>query len=299
MTAAPASAAVRKKSYLVDGEFPLTKDDFRQIADVAYSDAGIDLCEAKASLVYSRLAKRLRTLQLESFTSYCALLHREDGSEERQHMVAALTTNVTRFFREPHHFEHLKTHVLPPLVATARAGGSVRIWSAACSSGEEPYSIALAILSVMPDAASLNVKILATDIDPNVLQKGEAGVYSETAVSAIPTDVRQRWFKGQADGDGGKLWRAGEDLRKLVVFRSHNLIGSWPMRGPFQAIFCRNALIYFKEETQIEVWCRFAPLLIPGGRLYVGHSERLFGEAAALYENEAITTYRRNEDLRA
>jgi len=296
MKAALANTAGRPKKCLVDGEFPFTKDDFRQIADIAYADAGIDLCEAKASLVYSRLAKRLRALQLESFQSYCTLLGKTSGSEERQHLVAALTTNVTRFFREPHHFEHLKTHVLPPLFDAARAGEGVRLWSAACSSGEEPYSIALAILSVFPEAASLDVKVLATDIDPNVLKKGEAGIYNESAVAAIPLDVRRRWFTSQPDGEGGKVWRAGDDLRKIVVFRNHNLIGNWPMRGPFQAIFCRNALIYFKEQTQIEVWCRFAPLLVPGGRLYVGHSERLCGEAASLYLSEGITTYRRRED---
>ncbi len=297
MKAALASAPSKRKQYLIDGEFPLTKEDFQQIVGFAHSDAGIDLCEAKAGLVYSRLTKRLRALRLQSFASYCALLSNEEGKDERQHMVAALTTNVTRFFREPHHFEHLKVHVVPSLVATARAGGAVRIWSAACSSGEEPYSIALAVLSAMPDAASRNVKVLATDIDPGVLQKGQAGVYGEAAMAAIPLEMRQRWFNAQGDGEGGRVWRAGEDLRKLVVFRKHNLIGSWPMRGPFHAIFCRNALIYFKEETQVEVWCRFAPLLAPEGRLYIGHSERLFGEAASLYENEAITTYRLREEL--
>jgi len=296
MKPALASAASKRKQYLIDGEFPLAKEDFQTIAGIAHDDAGIDLCEAKAGLVYSRLTKRLRALQLQSFASYCALLSDDEGNAERQQMVAALTTNVTRFFREPHHFEHLKTHVVPALAATARAGGAVRIWSAACSSGEEPYSIALAVLSVLPDAASLNIKVLATDIDPNVLQKGEAGVYGEAAMTAIPLETRQRWFTAQADGEGGRAWRAGTALRNLVVFRKHNLIGGWPMRGPFHAIFCRNALIYFKEETQVEVWCRFAPLLAPSGRLYIGHSERLFGAATSMYVNEAITTYRLREE---
>ncbi|CAN1724022.1 chemotaxis protein methyltransferase [Hyphomicrobium sp. 1Nfss2.1] len=292
MTSATASTVGRRGQRLIEGEFPLTKDDFRQIADIAYNDAGIDLAESKASLVYSRLAKRLRALHLESFQSYCSLLMREEGTAERQEMVAALTTNVTRFFREPHHFEHLKTHVLPPLVSLARSGAPVRIWSAACSSGEEPYSIALTILSVMPDAASLNVRVLASDIDPNVLQRGEAGIYSDAATVSIPVDARKRWFKS-VDGRDGKSWRVGEEMRRLVAFRKLNLIGPWPMRGPFHAIFCRNALIYFKEATQVDIWCRFAPLLVPGGRLYIGHSERVFGDAAPLFVNEAITTYRR------
>jgi chemotaxis protein methyltransferase CheR len=295
----PALANTGKRTPLIGGEFPLTKEDFQQIAGIAQSDAGIDLCEAKASLVYSRLTKRLRLLRLESFQNYCALLSSEHGGEERQHMVAALTTNVTRFFREQHHFEHLKAHVVEPLVATARAGGAVRIWSAACSSGEEPYSIALSILSAMPDAASLDVKVLATDIDPDVLRKGQAGIYGEAAMAPVPADKRQRWFTPQTDGEGGKAWRAGAELRKLVTFRNLNLIGHWPMRGPFHAIFCRNALIYFKEETQHEVWSRFVPLLAPSGRLYIGHSERLFGDVATMFVNEAITTYRLREELGA
>ncbi|MTD94773.1 chemotaxis protein [Hyphomicrobium sp. xq] len=298
MKPALANAGKRAKP-LIDGEFPLTKADFQQIAGIAQADAGIDLCEAKASLVYSRLTKRLRLLRLESFQNYCALLSSEYGGEERQHMVAALTTNVTRFFREQHHFEHLKAHVVEPLVATARAGGTVRIWSAACSSGEEPYSIALSILSAMPDAASLDVKVLATDIDPDVLRKGQAGVYGEAAMAPVPADKRQRWFTPQADAEGGKAWRAGGELRKLVTFRNLNLIGHWPMRGPFHAIFCRNALIYFKEETQLEVWSRFVPLLAPAGRLYIGHSERLFGDVASMFVNEAITTYRLRKELDA
>lgn len=291
MKSAQASTA-KKRDYLVDGEFPLTKDDFRQIAGIAYSDAGIDLGEAKASLVYSRLTKRLRALRLESFRSYCELLSHEGSEGERAQMVAALTTNVTRFFREQHHFEHLKAHVIAPLVSAARAGAPVRIWSAACSSGEEPYSIALTILSLIPEAASLNVRILATDIDPDVLQKGEAGVYGEVAMSPVPADMRQRWFTPHTDSSGQKAWRAGNELRKLVAFKKLNLIGNWPMRGPFQSIFCRNALIYFKEETQVEVWSRFVPLMAPDGRLYIGHSERVFGEASSWFINEAITTYR-------
>jgi chemotaxis protein methyltransferase CheR len=296
MKPATATPTRKREAPLIDGEFPLTRDDFQKIVDVARSDAGIDLCEAKASLVYSRLTKRLRSLQLESFASYCELLSNGDSRDERQHMVAALTTNVTRFFREQHHFEHLQAHVLPPLVARVRAGGAIRIWSAACSSGEEPYSIALSVLSVIPDAVSLNVKILATDIDPGVLEKGRKGAYSESSMTPVAPDLRRRWFAPFDLGGGEKGWQATEELRKLITFRQHNLMGSWPMKGPFDAIFCRNALIYFREEDQATVWRRFAPLLTPGGMLYIGHSERLFGEAATLFANEAITTYRRRPE---
>lgn len=296
MSSALASSGRNREASLIDGEFPLTRDDYQQIAGIAYADAGIDLGEGKASLVYSRLAKRLRALHMENFRSYCQLLSREEGVEERQQMVAALTTNVTRFFREPHHFEHMRANVLPQLASRARSGAPVRIWSAACSSGEEPYSIALSILSVMPDAASRNVRVLATDIDPNVLRKGDAGIYGESAMEPVPKEVRQRWFVPHGTDHSGKTWRVSDDLRKLVVFRKLNLIGPWPMRGPFQAIMCRNALIYFKEETQVEIWRRFVPLLAPAGRLYIGHSERLFGAASPFFTNEAITTYRLKED---
>lgn len=292
MKPAVARSSLRREASLIDGEFAFTQDDYRQIADIAYNDAGIDLGDSKASLVYSRLAKRLRTLQLESFRNYCALLSRDEGREERQQMVAALTTNVTRFFREPHHFEHLRTQVLPSLVKSVRAGKPMRIWSAACSSGEEPYSIALSILAAMPDAASHNVRVLATDIDPNVLHKGDTGIYSDSAMASVPKEARHRWFNPTTDAAGNRAWSAGPELRKIVTFKKLNLIGQWPMRGPFDAIFCRNALIYFKEDTQVDIWCRFVPLLAPGAYLYIGHSERLFGEAAPYYVNEAITTYR-------
>lgn len=285
---------------IVEGEFLFTEEDFIRIAKMLHDDAGIAIPEAKATLVYSRLAKRLRALGLASFREYCALLTEDGGrgAGERQNMLAALTTNVTRFFREPHHFEHLKEKVLPPLLAAARAGGRVRIWSAACSSGPEPYSIALTILSVMPDAAKYDVRILASDIDPNVVAEGKRGVYSNDAVEPIPRDLLTRWMP-RVSLDGGLAWSAGEEMRELVAFRELNLIGQWPMKGPFDAIFCRNVVIYFEEDTQARVWGRFKPLLAPGGRLYIGHSERLCGPAASAFATDGLTTYRLVGDARS
>jgi chemotaxis protein methyltransferase CheR len=281
---------------IVEGEFLFTEADFQNIAKMLHDDAGIHIPEAKATLVYSRLAKRLRSLGLSSFRDYCAILTEDGGrgAGERQQMLAALTTNVTRFFREPHHFEHLKTKVLPPLLAAARTGGRVRIWSAACSTGPEPYSIALTILSAMPDAAKYDVRILATDIDPNVVAEGKRGVYRNDAAEPIPQDLLTRWMQ-RANLDGELAWSAGEDMRKLVSFRELNLIGQWPMKGPFDAIFCRNVVIYFEEETQSRVWARFKPLLTPGGRLYIGHSERLSGPVASAFVSDGLTTYRLGE----
>lgn len=286
----PARPAASAASTLVEGEFPLTAEDFRRIASMLHADAGIALPESKATLVYSRLAKRLRALGLESFRDYCALVAEDGGTDERQRMLAALTTNVTRFFREPHHFEHLTRVVLPPLLDAARRGGRVRIWSAACSNGQEPYTIALSILALMPDAAERDVRVLATDIDPNMVAEGRAGLYAPGLLEPVPADLRRRWFSPAADGSG--RLEVADALRRLVTFNELNLIGAWPMKGRFDAIFCRNVVIYFEEDTQSRVWSRFTPLLQPGGRLFIGHSERLTGEAAARFEGEAITVHR-------
>jgi chemotaxis protein methyltransferase CheR len=275
-----------RREQIVDGEFLFTAEDFRTIAATLHAAAGIALPESKATLVYSRLAKRLRALGLESFRQYCALVTGEGGLDERQQMIVALTTNVTRFFREPHHFDHLKEKVLPPLLADARRGGQVRIWSAGCSNGQEAYSIALTILSMMPDAAEFDVRILATDIDINMLAEGRAGRYSSAIVSAVPDALRSRWF--ERDGDD---WRVAEPMRRMVTFNELNLIGDWPMRRQFQAIFCRNVVIYFEEETQAQVFNRFVPLLSPQGRLYIGHSERVCGPAADRFQTDGVTTY--------
>jgi len=282
---------------LVAGEFLMTNTDFRQIAAMLHADAGIYLPESKATLVYSRLAKRLRALGLQSFRDYCTLIARSEGVDERQKMLAALTTNVTRFFREPHHFDHLRKTVLPPLVDLARRGGRLRFWSAACSNGAEPYSIALTVLSVLPNAASYDVKILATDIDPYMVAEGTAGTYSDSIMAPVPADLRRHWFT-PSRGEEGKTWTANETLRSLVAFRELNLIGHWPMRGQFHAIFCRNVVIYFEEETQAQLWSRFIPHLVPAGHLFIGHSERVSGPAAASFDNAGITTYRLKEGTR-
>jgi chemotaxis protein methyltransferase CheR len=272
---------------LVEGEFLFTEDDFKKIAQILHSHAGIALAEGKAALVYSRLAKRLRSLGLRSFREYCALVEDKQGVDERQAMMAALTTNVTRYFREPHHFDHLRDVVMPKLVDRARRGGRVRLWSAACSNGQEPYSMAITVLQALPEAANLDVKILATDIDPNMVAEGRAGIYREDAVTPVPLDLRRKWFKKAAGG----AWEVADELRTLVSFRELNLIGDWPMKGKFDVIFCRNVVIYFDEPTQERIWSRFAPLLEPGGTLYIGHSERVSGPGANLFETTGLTTY--------
>lgn len=277
-------------------EFPFTQRDFRQIADMMHKDAGIALAEAKAPLVYSRLVKRLRNLGVESFKQYCELVEGTHGIEERQNMVAALTTNVTRFFREPHHFEHLKTQVLPDLLDAVRRGDPLRIWSAGCSTGEEPYSIALTILSMMGDAHRFDVKILATDINKRVLAKAHQGTYGEAVLNPVSRQQRAAWFVPGPEMNGEKTWSVGNELRTLVSFRELNLMADWPMQHAYQAVFCRNVVIYFEEHMRGQVWDGITKLLTPRGWLYIGHSERI--SLSGPFELKAYTTYRLKESKR-
>ncbi|SKA37091.1 CheR family methyltransferase [Consotaella salsifontis] len=275
------------------GEFLMTEADFTTIARLLYEDAGIALSPSKTTLVYSRLAKRLRALGLASFKDYCEYVAGSQGASERMTMLAALTTNVTHFFRENHHFEHLKTQLLPPLLAGVKRGGKVRIWSAGCSNGHEPYSIAMTILSLMPDAADYDVKVLASDIDPNVVAFGRAGVYDAQTLEAVPAELRRRWFSPVRDAANGMSFEVSEEMREIVSFRELNLIGDWPMRGKFNAIFCRNVTIYFDQPTRERIWARFCDYLEPEGWFYMGHSERLTGPAAQQLTYAGTTAYRR------
>ncbi len=267
------AATKPRAASLVDGEFPLTAADFRALAEMLYAVSGIALHESKAALVYSRLAKRLRALNLRSFREYVVLLAEPGAEEERSRLLMALTTNVTRFFREPHHFDHLVEQVLQPRAAAVRAGAPLRLWSAACSTGQEPYSMALAVLSVLPEAPELDVRILATDIDQSVIATARAGAYSAEAIDAIPAAFRNRWL--EKDETAARTWRVGGEARSLVAFKPLNLIGDWPMRRAFDAIFCRNVVIYFDPDTQTKLWTRFRAQMAPHARLYVGHSERV------------------------
>ncbi|WP_157017974.1 CheR family methyltransferase [Mesorhizobium xinjiangense] len=285
------SQAAHGREGIVAGEYLLTADDFTRIAALLHDHAGIHLAETKAALVYARLAKRIRALGLENFRDYCSYVARSDSADERQQMVAALTTNVTRFFREGHHFEHLKTRVLPRLLDHARAGGEVRIWSAGCSNGQEPYTIALVILSLMPDVARHDVKILATDIDPNMIEEARAGQYGESALTDLPKDMRNRWFR-KIPGAGAPNWRIADEAREIVAFRELNLFARWPMRRRFDIVFCRNVVIYFEKARQAELWQRFSDILKPQGHLYIGHSERVSGQAAQHFAADGITTWR-------
>ncbi|WP_297491510.1 protein-glutamate O-methyltransferase CheR [Acidocella sp.] len=272
-----------------NAEFAFTATDLDAIVRIMMQETGISLSRAKGNLIYSRLAKHLRRLGLRSFAQYCQLVESQAGEAERQEMIAALTTNVTRFYREPHHFEHMRAAILPGLIARARRGERIRLWSSACSTGQEPYSIALTLLAAMPDAPRFDIKILGTDIDGNVLAHGAAGIYEDALLEPVPAALRTAWFAPVGEG----RMQANATLRGLVTFRKLNLIGNWPMRHKFQVIFCRNVVIYFEPDTQETIWSHMLPLLDDHGALYIGHSERISGAAESQLRSDGITIYRK------
>ncbi|WFR95779.1 protein-glutamate O-methyltransferase CheR [Rhizobium tumorigenes] len=276
---------------LASGEYPLTRRDLMEVAAMIYADAGISLNETKASLVYSRLSKHIRNLGISGFREYCALVSSPAGAAARKDMLSHLTTNFTRFFRENHHFEHLRTDVLPGLLARAKAGGRVRIWSAASSDGQEPYSIALTVLSLMPNAADYDFRILATDIDPKILAIARAGAYDEAALETVSPAMRKQWFQ-EVEIQGRRKFQVDDRVKRLITYNELNLMAQWPFKGNFDVIFCRNVVIYFDEPTQVKIWQRFAGLLPDKGHLYIGHSERVSGPAKDVFDNIGITTYR-------
>ena len=274
----------------VRGDYPFTDRDFRTVASLAHENFGLFLEPSKKQLAYSRLAKRLRFLGLESFAEYCDLLQGPLGEDELREMLSALTTNVTQFFREKHHFDQLRAEVLPDLLCRAKAGERVRFWSAGCSAGQEAYSLALTILELCPDVAAHDVRILATDIDPVILQRAIKARYPADEREAIPRPLRHAHTI--VDGDSFVMAPA---VRSLVSFGELNLMGPWPMKGRFDVILCRNVAIYFDADTQAKLWKRFADLLTPDGHLMIGHSERLSGPAAAELHNCGVTAYRKTQ----
>lgn len=267
---------------------------FEILAAVARREAGLMIPRQKAPMVFSRLTKRLRALGLGDFSAYCRLIESDDGAAERRQLVSTLTTNVTAFFREAHHFETLARDVMPELVARAKSGRPVRLWSAGCSSGPEPYSIAMVILEHLPDAGSHDLRILATDINSGVLRTAQAGIFDERQMEPISPERRRSFFEPAAAGPAAApQYRLRDRVRALVAFRELNLIGPWPMRGQFDAIFCRNVVIYFDKQTQATLWPRFHDACRTGGYLFLGHSERLDDTHCGEFRPCGTTTYRR------
>lgn len=261
----------------------LSDTEFRRIVDFARREAGLAIPDSKKSLVQSRVARRMRALGFNDCRDYLASLAESDG--ETEHLIAALTTNVSHFFREAHHFHQLRDRI-----AANALPGKLRFWSAGCSNGQEPYSLAIEILKSVPDVVRRDILILASDIDRNVLLKASAGIYSPGEVESVPEEDRSAFLRELPDG----RFEVTQEVRDLVRFRRLNLNApSWPMQGPFDAILCRNVVIYFSDETQAALWPRFHALLKPGGLLMLGHSERLHPIEESGFEPAGVTTYRK------
>ena len=252
---------------------------------------GINLAESKRELVYGRVSRRLRALGLSSFGAYRELLETGDGSE----LVAfcnALTTNLTSFFRESHHFDYLSDEFLARRRAAARRGERIRIWSSACSSGEEPYSIAMTIIETIPEWQKWDIKILATDLDSDILARAQRGSYGADRVKGMDPRRLGRFFTQVRNGT--ELgYSVIPELAQLITFKQINLMHDWPMAGPLDAIFCRNVVIYFDKDTQRSLFSRIAKLQRPGDLLFLGHSETLF-KVSDEYGLIGKTIYRRS-----
>jgi len=255
-------------------EFDFDDDDFRFVARLVKEKTGIVLADHKRDMVYGRLARRLRTLGMTNFKHYTDMIQGPEGEKELGSFVNALTTNLTKFFRENHHFEHLGQTVIPGVRERQRKTSPkrLRIWSAGSSSGEEPYSIAMTVHNALPNLRDWDARILATDIDTDMLTKGSRGRYEKERAENIPEAYRGKYADIQADGS----IQMKSAVRDLISFKRLNLLGQWPMKGPFDVIFCRNVVIYFDKPTQKVLFDRYADLLHDDGVLYVGHSENLF-----------------------
>lgn len=255
-------------------EIALSEREFSRIRARVYQIAGISLSDAKRTLVVSRLSKIVKGLGLDSFDSYIDYLEAKGTGADDQNFVNALTTNLTRFYREDHHFDHLVTHVRS-LVArkprlNARGQPRLRIWSAGCSTGQEPYTVALCLYAAIPELKRWDFKILATDIDSNVVAKAATGIYPAGELSGLSPE-RAAPFEKNADG----TIRIPASVKELITFKVLNLMAPLPFKGPFDAIFCRNVAIYFDKPTQGQMFNKLGEVLAPDGYLYIGHSENL------------------------
>ena len=280
MAAAADSALLR--------EYELSDDDFQRIRGLVRARLGIALAESKRELVYGRLSRRLRALKLQNFTRYLQRIESGD-EEELQHFCNAITTHLTSFFRERHHFEFLAQQLLPALERSNASTRRLRIWSAGCSTGEEPYSIAMVLLEHLRHWRNWDIRILATDIDTNVLSHALAGLYSAERLQSMDQGRVLRWFEPAEDA---QQFMVRDELKQLVHFKTLNLMDDWPMKGPIDVIFCRNVVIYFDRETQRQIVARMAALQRPNDYLILGHSESLL-QVSTQYQLVRDTVHRR------
>jgi len=291
----PEVSGSKARGPLAGGPRDLTPREFEVFRGLVHAHSGITLGPEKRPMLYARLARRLRALGIETFTDYHRhLTERDPRGEELRRLVNAVTTNKTDFFREAHHFQYLAEQWVPALRARAARAGvrSARIWSAGCSSGEEPYTIAVTLLEALGGAAGWDVKIIATDLDTDVLAQAQAGIYQDDRVAPVPDPLLSRYFlrgRGQTAG----LVKVRDEVQALIMFRRLNFMEEpWPIRGPLDVIFCRNALIYFDRPTQRRILEGFLARLAPDGVLFLGHSESIHGLVEGL-THVGNTIYRR------
>ncbi len=247
----------------------LNENQFNRICEIVYKSCGIHLKKGKEALVRARIMKRLRAIQVSSVNDYLHLIDSPEGNHELSLFIDVMTTNKTSFFREAEHFNYLRDHILPEFKSRR-----LRFWSAACSSGEEPYSLAMWLKEHMPDIDSRDLLILATDISRRMLDRARLAIYPRTTLNTLPAPQFHQYFI-KMNGPHTGSFQVVQEVRKLVRLSWLNLLESWPMKGPFDVIFCRNVMIYFDRSTQQKLINRFWDLLEPGGYLFVGHSEGL------------------------
>jgi chemotaxis protein methyltransferase CheR len=255
----------------IQREFIMTDADFKSVSDLAYEFTGIVLGPQKRDMVYGRLARRLRDVGLTYVVDYIKIV-KNDCNQEVSRFINAITTNLTSFYREEHHFDFISTTLIPELKKTNEKTKKIRAWSAGCSTGEEPYSLAITFKENM-DLQDWDLKILATDLDSQALNKGQQGIYDLERIESIKPSYKKKWFlkdKNQPD-----VVKVKPEIQALTKFKRLNLLEEWPMKGPFDFIFCRNVVIYFNAETQSVLFDRYADMLKDGGYLIIGHSESL------------------------
>ena len=271
-------------------EFAFTTADFERVRKLIYAHAGIALSPAKQDMVYSRLARRLRETRLKTFGEYLALLERGDKAEWEK-FVNSLTTNLTSFFREPHHFPLLAEHL-----KKLQGKSPIKIWCSAASTGEEPYSIAMTAVEAF-NSFTPPVTIIASDLDTNVLATAAKGVYAHDRIDKLSPERLSRFFMRGTGAQEGN-YTVKPELRRMITFQRLNLLEpNWSLRGPFDALFCRNVMIYFDKPTQYKILSRFAPLMSDQGLLFAGHSES-FLHAADLFRSLGKTVYELTPKLR-
>lgn len=258
-------------------EVTLTDDDFRQISSIVYDHCGINLHDGKKELIRARLAKKIRAGKFKSFPEYLEHIQSDKSGRSFSDFIDVLSTNLTSFFRENQHFDYVKNTLLPRIIEKKQNASSnrIRVWSAGCSSGEEPYSIAITLLENLP-GGRWDAKILATDISTRILDKAKAGVYAPDRVSPVPPQEKNKYLVQTTQG-GQKVFEVSRLLREMITFRYLNLMNDWPIKGPLDFIFCRNVMIYFDKPTQALLVNRYWNLLDSGGILFTGHSESLTG----------------------